>query len=47
MKDMSKIRKSLATTKCKDSSRRAKPLVAREGYIGGRKFYQNGDKDNK
>lgn len=31
---MSKIRKSLATTKGKDTSRRAKPLVAGSGYMG-------------
>ena len=40
MKDMSKTRKSLTTTKGKDTSRRAKPLVAGAGYMGGRKPYQ-------
>lgn len=34
MEDMSNRRKSLATTKGKDTSRRAKPLVAGTGYIG-------------
>lgn len=32
---MSKRRKSLATTKGKDTSNRAKPLVAGAGYMGG------------
>ena len=41
---MSKNRKSLTTTKGKDTSRRAKPLVAGAGYMGGRKPYQNGGK---
>lgn len=45
--DMSKTRKSLATTKGKDTSRRPKPLVAGAGYMGGRKPYQNGGKVNK
>ena len=31
---MNKRRKSLATTKGKDISRRAKPLVAGAGYMG-------------
>ena len=31
---MSKRRRSLATTKGKDISRRAKPLVAGAGYMG-------------
>ena len=44
---MAKIRKSLATTKGKDTSYRAKPLVAGAGYIGRRKPYQNGGKVNK
>ena len=35
-------RKSLKTTKGKDTSRRAKPLVAGAGYMGGRKPYKNG-----
>ena len=47
MKDMSKTSKSLATTKGKDISRRAKPLVAGAGYMGGRKPYQNGGKISK
>ena len=47
MKDMSKRRRSLTTTKGKDTSRRAKPLVAGAGYMGGRKPYQNGGKVNK
>ena len=34
MEDMSKTRKSLATTKGKDTSRRAKPLVAGVSYMG-------------
>ena len=44
---MSKHRRSLATTKGKDISRRAKPLVAGAGYMGGRKPYQNGGKVSK
>ena len=36
---MSKTRKSLATTKGKDTSHKAKPLVAGAGYIGRRKPY--------
>ena len=47
MEDMTKIRKSLATTKGKDTSNRAKPLVAGTGYMGGRKPYQNGGKVSK
>ena len=35
-------RKSLKTTKGKDTSHRAKPLVAGAGYMGGRKPYRNG-----
>ena len=35
MENMSKRRRSLATTKGKDTSRRAKPLVAGAGYMGG------------
>ena len=44
---MSKTRKSLATTKGKDTSRRAKPLVAEACYMGRRKPYQNGGKVSK
>ena len=44
---MSKTRKSLTTAKSKDTSRRAKPLVAGAGYMGGRKPYQNGGKVSK
>ena len=44
---MSKRHKSLATTKGKDTSRRAKPLVAGAGYMGKRKPYQNGGKIDK
>ena len=47
MEDMSKHRKSLATTKGKDTSHRAKPFVAGAGYMGGRKPYQNGGKVSK
>ena len=47
MEVMSKTRKSLATTKDKDTSCRAKPLVAGAGYMGGRKPYQNGGKVSK
>lgn len=47
MKDMSKTSKSLATTKGKDTSRRAKPLVAGAGYMGRRKPYQNRGKVDK
>ena len=47
MKDMSKRRKSLATTKGKDTSHRAKPLVAGAGYMGGRKPYKCGGQVNK
>ena len=39
MKDMTKTRRNLATIKGKDNSRRAKPLVAGAGYMGGRKPY--------
>ena len=39
-------RKSLKTTKGKDTSSRAKPLVAGAGYIGGRKPYRNGGSIN-
>ena len=44
---MENKRKSLSTTKGKDISRRAKPLVAGAGYMGGRKPYQNGGKISK
>ena len=47
MEDMSKTRKRLAATKGKDTSRRAKPLVAGAGYMGKRKPYQNGGKIDK
>lgn len=47
MEAMSKTRKSLATTKGKDTSRRAKPLVAGAGYMGGRKPYKCGGQVNK
>ena len=39
-------RKSLKTTKGKDVSRRAKPLVAGAGYMGGKKPYKNGGSIN-
>lgn len=38
--------KSLKTTKGKDTSSRAKPLVAGAGYIGRRKPYKNGGSIN-
>lgn len=44
---MSKRHRSLATTEGKDTSRRAKPLVAGAGYMGRRKPYQNGGKVSK
>ena len=44
---MSKTRKSLATTKGKDTSSKAKPLVAGAGYMSGRKPYKNGGKVSK
>lgn len=44
---MSKHRKSLATTKGKDTSNRAKPLVVGAGYMGGRKPYKCGGQVNK
>lgn len=47
MEDVSKTRKSLATTKGKDTSHRVKPLVAGAGYMGRRKPYQNGGKVDK
>lgn len=45
--DVSKTRKSLATTKGKDTSHKARPLVAGAGYMDGRKPYQNSGKVNK
>ena len=47
IKDMSKSRKSLATIKGKDTSHRAKPLVAGAGYMGGRKPYKCSGQINK
>lgn len=47
MEDISKTRKSLATTKGKDISHRAKPLVAGAGYMGRRKPYKCGGQINK
>ena len=44
---MNKRRKSLATAKGKDTSNRAKPLVAGAGYMGGRKPYKYGGQVNK
>ena len=44
---MYKSRKSLATTKGKDTSHRAKPFVAGAGYMGGRKPYKCGGQVNK
>lgn len=44
---MATKRKSLKITKGKDTSSRAKPLVAGAGYMGGRKPYQNGGKVSK
>ena len=44
---MANKRKSLSITKGKDTSHRAKPLVAGAGYMGGRKPYQNGGKVSK
>lgn len=38
MEDMNKKRKSLATTKGKDTSRRAKPLVVKEELTKSRIF---------
>ena len=35
MENMSKRRRSLTTTKGKDTSRRAKPLVTEVGYMSG------------
>ena len=47
MEDISKRRRSLSTTKGKDNSHRAKPLVAGAGYMGGRKPYKCGGQVNK
>lgn len=44
---MAKRRRSLATTKGKNTSRRAKPLVAGAGYMGGRTPYKCGGKVSK
>lgn len=44
---MFKTCKSLTTTKGKDTSHRAKPLIAGAGYMGGRKPYQNDGKVSK
>ena len=44
MKDMSKTRKSLSTTKGKDISRRAKPLIAKAGIDRNRTPYKYGGK---
>ena len=44
---MAKHKRSLATTKGKDTSNRAKPLVAGAGYMGGRKPYSCGGKISK
>ena len=44
---MSKRRRSLATTKGKDTSRRTKPLVSGAGYMDGRKPYKCGGQVNK
>ena len=44
MEDMSKTRKSLATTKGKDISRRAKPLIAKAGIYRNRTPYKYGGK---
>ena len=47
MEDMSNKKRSLATTKGKDISRRAKPLVAKAGLTRSRTPYKNGGKCNK
>lgn len=44
MEDMSKNRRSLATTKGQDVSRRAKPLVAKAGVDRRRTPYKHGGK---
>lgn len=41
---MSKTRKSLATTKGKDTYRRAKPMVAKAGITRKRTPYKDGGK---
>ena len=42
--DMSKTRKSLATTKGKDASHRAEPLIAKAGIDRNRTPYKYGGK---
>lgn len=44
---MNKHRKSLSTTKGKDTSRRAKPLVVKGGLTKSRTPYKNGGKISK
>lgn len=44
MEDMSKSHRSLATTKGKDNSRRAKPLVSKAGVDRKRTPYKYGGK---
>lgn len=44
MEDMSKNRRSLSTTKGKDTSRRAKPLIAKAGVDRKRTPYKCGGK---
>ena len=44
IEDMSKTRKSLAITKGKDISRRAKPLIAKAGIDRNRTPYKYGGK---
>lgn len=44
MEDMAKTRKSLATTKSKDTSRRPKPMVAKAGATRKRTPYKDGGK---
>lgn len=47
MEDISKNRRSLATTKGKDNSHRAKPLVVKGGLTKSRTPYKNGGKISK
>lgn len=47
MEAISKTRKSLAITKGKDASRRAKPLVVKGGLTKSRTPYKNGGKISK
>ena len=47
MEETIKPKRSLATTKGKDVSNREKPLVAGAGYMGGRKHYKYGGKEDK